>query len=212
MQGVPSFRGNCPPAGGCAVIYRMVFDEDSRLARKIRKGDRQAFEALLDRYGRPIFSFIHHFFQDRALCEDLTQETFLRAYRYIGSFRPGEKLSTWLFSIAKNLCIEEMRRRKKGATVDIDAVDPAILVAGGREGDDPQAAVILAEQGEIIRRLLPRLPEKYRTSILLFYFNELSYGEISAIMKISLSNTKILLYRGKRMLMDLLRQETGGEV
>jgi RNA polymerase sigma-70 factor (ECF subfamily) len=190
----------------------MAFDDDSRLARRAQKGDRQAFEALLGKYERPIFSFIYHFFQDCALCEDLTQETFLRAYRFIGSFRPSEKLSTWLYSIAKNLCIDELRRRKKGTAVDIDAVDPDLLVADGRDGGNPLVAAIDEEQGEILRRLLLRLPEKYRTSIILFYFNELSYEEISAIMEISLSNTKILLFRGKRMLVGLYRKETGGKV
>ena len=190
----------------------MVFEEDSRLARKILNGDRQAFEALLDRFERPIYSFIYHFFRERALCEDLTQETFLRAYRFIGSFRPEEKLSTWLYSIAKNLCIDEFRRRKKAPTVDIEEVDSDILGANGPEGGDPEIAAIDAEQGEILRDLILRLPEKYRTCIILFYFNDLSYEEISEIMKISLNNTKIILFRGKRMLLDLLRRETSGKV
>jgi RNA polymerase sigma-70 factor (ECF subfamily) len=190
----------------------MAFDEDSRLARKVQKGDRQAFETLLAKYERPIFSFTYHFFQDRALCEDLTQETFLRVYRFIGSFRPKEKLSTWIFTIAKNLCIDELRRRQKGATVDIDAVDPDLLVAESETGDNPLLASSMAQQGEILRRALAKLPEKYRTCMILFYFNELSYEEISGVMRISMSNTKILLFRGKKMLMDLYRAETGGEV
>ena len=190
----------------------MAFDEDSRLARKVQKGDRQAFEVLLARYERPIFSFTCHFFQDRALSEDLTQETFLRAYRFIGSFRPREKFSSWLFSIAKNLCIDELRRRQKGMTVDIDAVDPDALVSDSPAGNNPLVASVMVQQGEILRKAVSRLPEKYRTSIILFYFNELSYEEISEVMQVSLSNTKILLFRGKKMLLDLYREETGGKV
>lgn len=190
----------------------MAFDEDSRLARKVQKGDRQAFEVLLARYERPIFSFTCHFFQDRALSEDLTQETFLRAYRFIGSFRPREKFSSWLFSIAKNLCIDELRRRKKGTTVDIDGVDPDALVSDSHVGNNPLVASVMAQQGEILRKAVARLPEKYRTSIILFYFNELSYEEISEVMQVSLSNTKILLFRGKKMLLDLYREETGDKM
>ena len=115
----------------------MAFDDDSRLARKAQRGDRQAFEVILSRYERPIFSFIHHFFRNPELCEDLTQETFLRAFRFIKSFRTKEKLSTWLFSIAKNLCIDELRRMRKGTTVDIDAVDPDDLVLGSDPASDP---------------------------------------------------------------------------
>ncbi len=190
----------------------MAFDDDSRLARKAQRGDRQAFEAILARYERPIFSFIYHFFQDSALCEDLTQETFLRAYRFIRSFRPGEKLSTWLFSIAKNLCIDELRRMQKGKTVQIDAVDPETFVADGPTGGNPMTASIQVQEGEILRRAVARLPEKYRACIILFYFNEMSYEEIAEVMKISLSNTKILLFRGKKMLSARYKEESGETV
>jgi RNA polymerase sigma-70 factor (ECF subfamily) len=190
----------------------MAFDDDSMLARKAQRGDRQAFEAILARYERPIFSFIYHFFQDSALCEDLTQETFLRAYRFIRSFRPGEKLSTWLFSIAKNLCIDELRRMRKGKTVQIDAVDPETFVADGPAGGNPMSATIQVQEGEILRRAIARLPEKYRACLILFYFNELSYEEIAEVMKISLSNTKILLFRGKKMLSARYKEESGETV
>lgn len=187
----------------------MGFDDDSLLARKVQKGDREAFEVLLGRYERAIFSFTYHFFHDMALSEDLTQETFLRAYRFIGSFRPREKFSTWLFSIAKNLCIDELRRNRRGTSVDIEDVDPALLVSGEGAGLNPLTAVLMAQEGEILKRILAKLPEKYRTTIILFYFNEMSYEDISRVMKISLSNTKILLFRGKKMLLDLYRRESG---
>ena len=186
----------------------MAFDDDSRLARKAQRGDRQAFETILSRYERPIFSFIYHYFQNTALCEDLTQETFLRAFRFIKSFRTKEKLSTWLFSIAKNLCIDELRRMRKGTTVDIDAVDPEALVADRDSSTDPLDASIHLQEGELVHRAVARLPEKYRTCIILFYFNELSYDEISSVMKISLSNTKILLFRGTKMLSGIYREES----
>ena len=190
----------------------MAFDDDSKLARKVQKGDRQAFESILSKYERPIFSFIYHFFQDRALCEDLTQETFLRAYRFIGSFRPKEKLSTWLFSIAKNLCIDELRRLQKGTTVDIDTVDPETFIADEGAGWNPLRATMMAQEGEILRRVIAKLPEKYRTCIILFYYNEMTYDDISRVMRISLSNTKILVFRGKKMMIELYRRESGGDV
>jgi len=188
----------------------MPFDDDSRLARKVQRGDRQAFDQLLSRYERPIFSFIYNFFRNRSLCEDLTQETFLRAFRFIRSFRPKDKFSTWLFSIAKNLCIDELRRMQKGATVGIDAIGPESLVAEEGPVQNPLTASMAVQEGEILKRAITRLPEKYRTCIILFYFNDLSYEEISKVMKITLSNTKILLFRGKKMLVDLYRKETGG--
>jgi RNA polymerase sigma-70 factor (ECF subfamily) len=189
----------------------MTFDDDSDLARKVQNGDRDAFEALLSRYERPIHAFVFHFFHDPALCQDVTQETFLRAWRFISSFRLEEKFSTWLYSIAKNLCIDEMRRLQKGATVDIDGVDPELFTADPGGSGDPLRTTILLQEGDTLRRVVARLPEKYRTCIILFYFNELTYEEISAVMKVSLSNTKILLFRGKKMLLDLYHKETSGK-
>lgn len=186
----------------------MSFDDDSGLAARVQQGDRDAFEALLARYERPIHAFVFHFFRDPALCQDLTQETFLRAWRFIASFRLEEKFSTWLYSIAKNLCIDEMRRVQKGGTVDIESVDPELFSTDPDGAGDPMRAAVLSQEGETIRRIIARLPEKYRICIILFYFNELSYEEISAVMKVSLSNTKILLFRGKKMLLDLYRKET----
>lgn len=187
----------------------MRFDDDSKLARKVQKGDREAFALILEKFERPIFSFIFHFFQNHALCEDLTQETFLRAYRFIDTFRPREKLSSWLFSIARNLCIDELRRRQKGNTVPIDDVDPDSLISDGSEAHNPLHATVTAQESEMIRRLVTKLPERYRTAIVLFYFNELSYEEVSRVMNTSLSNTKILLFRGKKMLLEFYRKESG---
>ncbi len=187
----------------------MVHHDDSRLARRVQKGDRRAFEELLARYQRPIFSFIAHFFQDTALCEDLTQETFLRAYRFIASYRPQEKLATWLFAIAKNLCIDELRRLRKGTPADIDAVDPEALVASGAGGGNPLHGAIATQEATLITRAIRKLPEKYRTCIILFYYSEMSYDDISRVMDISMSNTKILLFRGKKMMLELYRKECG---
>lgn len=184
------------------------FDEDARLARRVQRGDRGAFEVLLAKFERPIFSFIYHFFQNPALCEDLTQETFLRAFRFIDSYRPTEKWSTWLFSIARNLCIDELRKIQKANPVALDEAEAESLVADGSAAGDPVEAAIMAQEGEIVRRAVGKLPEKYRTPIILFYFNELSYEEIARVMNASLSNTKILLFRGKRLLLELYRRES----
>jgi RNA polymerase sigma-70 factor (ECF subfamily) len=87
-------------------------------------------------------------------------------------------------------------------------VDPEVLATDGDGAGNPVTAFVQVQEGEILRRAIARLPEKYRACIVLFYFNELSYEEISEVMKLSLSNTKILLFRGKKMLSGLYREET----
>jgi len=183
------------------------FDEDARLARKVQKGDRKAFEVLLGKFERPVYTFVYHFFRDPELCRDLTQETFLRAWRFIGSYRPREKWSTWLFAIARNLCIDELRRMQRVSPVALDEANADSLPAEGDAAGDPLSAAILAQEGDLLRRLVAALPERYRTPIVLFYFNDMSYEEISRVMGTTLSNTKILLFRGKRRLLEMYRRE-----
>src|SRR5919107_454905 len=88
---------------------------------RARRGDHDAFRQLFDRYSRPVISFVYDMVGDRALAEDLTQETFVRAYRHLGALREEGKFSTWLFSIAKNVAREHLRSgERRAAKVELD--------------------------------------------------------------------------------------------
>lgn len=185
----------------------MPFDDDARLAKRVKKGDNDAFSVLVDKYQRPIFSFIYNFFRDYSICEDITQETFLRAYRFIRTYNPKKKFSTWLFAIAKNLCIDEKRKRDKARTVPIETVSELKVVNPAGEKSDPETVFFELTSANIVKELIARLPENYRTAIILFYFNELSYEEISETMGLSMANTKIILFRAKKRLNEMYREE-----
>ncbi len=182
----------------------MSFDDDVRLTRRVKRGDRESFAALVEKYQRPIFTFIYHFFNDYALTEDLTQEVFLRAFKFMRTYDTKQKFSTWLFTIAKNLCIDELRRRDKERSVPIEEVRGGSLP--GSTANNPEEIVSSLSDVAYLKSLIEKLPEKYRTAIVLFYFNELSYEEISSIMGISMANTKIILFRAKKMLGKLYRE------
>ncbi|RMG56809.1 MAG: sigma-70 family RNA polymerase sigma factor [Deltaproteobacteria bacterium] len=182
----------------------MSFDDDVRIVKRVRRGDRESFALLVEKYERPIFSFIYHFFNDYALAEDLTQEVFLRSYRFIRTYDTKQKFSTWLFTIARNLCIDEMRKREKERTLPIDEVRGGnIENPSSRNPEDIAEAL---SDSAFLKRLIAKLPERYRTALLLFYFHEMSYEEISSVMGISMANTKIILFRAKKMLSDLYRK------
>jgi RNA polymerase sigma-70 factor (ECF subfamily) len=185
----------------------MSFDDDAKIARKVQKGNKEAFEALVEKYQRPIFSFIYNFFRDFSACEDLTQETFLRAYRFINTYNVKKKFSTWLFAIAKNLCIDEKRRKDKTQTLPIENVPEVKVVDHSRGKDDPEEVVMNLDVKDQVKNLIDRLPDKYKTAVILFYFNELSYEEISNVMGTSMANTKIILFRAKKMLSTMYRDE-----
>src|SRR5690242_9313642 len=98
-----------------------LMNSTEELVARVRGGDGEAFRLIFDRYSRPVLSFIFDMVGDRALSEDLAQETFVRAYRGLSGLREETKLSTWLFAIAKNVARESLRsRRRDAANVEID--------------------------------------------------------------------------------------------
>ncbi|MBK8129982.1 MAG: sigma-70 family RNA polymerase sigma factor [bacterium] len=135
--------------------------------------------------------------------EDLAQEVFIRVWKGLGNFRGDCKLSTWIYRIALNLAIAEGKTaRSRSQFLDID--DP--LVERGpqfvEDHDNPYAdEVRLKEQ---MLRLLPGMPEKHRTAVVLFYLREFSYNEISEIMDVPVGTVKSYLFRGKAWLREQL--------
>lgn len=182
------------------------FDDDSRLATAALGGDRAAFGALVEKYQGAIYSFALHFFRDTARAEDLAQDTFLRAYRFLHTYDPSRRFSTWLYTVARNLCIDRHRESVRRDQVDIETVAPRRL-SGTSAGPSPLEALEDREDRERLVRAVAALPEKYRTPILLCYAEGLPYQEISEILGISLNNTKIRIFRGKKKILEILDLE-----
>ncbi len=187
-----------------------VFDEDSELALLALDGDRSAFSRLVDRYQGPIYRFALHFFRDPDRAEDVTQDTFLRAYRFLHTYDPARRFATWLYTIARNQCIDRQRERVRRDEVPADSVSPAALL-GGRNQVSPLEVL---ERREDWRRLvvaISDLPEKYKTPIVLCYLEGLPYQEIADIVGISLNNVKIRIFRAKKRLLRVLEEQEGVE-
>ncbi len=180
-----------------------VFDIDAELALKARGGDRKAFSALVEKYQNPIYGYALHFFRQPDVAEDIAQETFLRAYRFLGSYDASRKFATWLYSIARNLCIDYHRDRARRDSVPIDLV-PEVELTSQDFGRDPLSSLQTKEDREKILDAIKRLPEKYKTPLILCYIEEMPYQEIGDILGISLNNTKIRIFRAKKMLLEYM--------
>lgn len=181
------------------------FDQDSQLAVDARNGDAAAFEELVRRYQGQIHSFVYHFFRGAEFCEDITQDVFLRAYRFLHTYDPSRRFITWLYSIARNLCIDKHRERQRKEHVNIDDV-PQMLLRSEAKRDDPLAQVEALDEKHALKEAIAELPEKYRTPVVLCYLEGLAYQEVSEVLGISLNNTKIRIFRAKKMLVELLGQ------
>ncbi len=181
--------------------------EHVALALRIQKGDRDAFAVLLSEFQGKIFSFTFHFFRDRDLAEELTQETFLRVYRYIKRFNPEKKFSTWVYSIARNLCIDEQRKHQRGLTVSMEDLPPETDFSDGEAHHlkDPATLVSRDEESHLVDEAVRELPEKYQTALVLYYYEELPYQEIAEVLDLSLNLVKVRIFRAKKMLLQILK-------
>ncbi len=185
------------------VSRRALFDYDSELACRALNGDRQAFGELVQKYQGSIYRFALHFFRDPARAEDVTQETFLRAYRFLHTYDPTRRFATWLFTIARNQCIDRQRETVRRDEVAADDVNPAVLAAH-RAQRSPLDVLEDRENWERLQAAVRDLPEKYKTPLILCYFDGLSYQEIADIMGISLNNVKIRIFRAKKRILKRL--------
>jgi RNA polymerase sigma-70 factor (ECF subfamily) len=131
--------------------------------------------------------------------EDASQEIFLRAYTRLGSFDRERRFSTWLLSIGSNYCIDRLRRRRF-AWVTLD--DAAFALPAKEPG--PERSALSHEQREIIQRALQKLPETYRLVMVLRYWQDLSYDEISKATGLPESTIKTRLHRARHMLAEAL--------
>ena len=189
-------------------------DPDAVLMLRVKRGDREAFAGLVEKYQQPVMNFIYRSLRDETEAEDLAQNVFLQVYKSRHRYRQTAKFSTWLFTIARNLCLNELRRRARHPAESIEENQTG---HESREGATPRQYVDKSQpaapetllQGELARKIeeaLAALPENQRSAILLCRQEDLSYEEIAGILDCSLSATKSLIHRGRETLKEKLKR------
>jgi len=185
-------------------------DPDAALMLRARRGDRAAFSELVEKYKQPVVNFIFRTLRDEAESEDLAQNVFLQAYKSRARYKQTAKFSTWLFTIARNLCLNELRRRSRHPAESLDEAHAEHEDLPRQQFEDKQIVsapekLLHGELEEKIEEALAELPENQRSAILLCRQEELSYEEIAKILKCSLSATKSLIHRGRETLKEKLK-------
>ena len=181
-------------------------DRDAELMLRFKAGDRGAFEALFDHHCASLVNFAYRFVRSREVAEELAQEVFLRVYDSAAGYRPKAKFTTWLYRIATNLCLNEVRRpRFRAAHESLDGPGPVDSDAGPIELADQSsvsADVVLQRQAisNALRRALDQLPERQRAAFILNKYEELSYAEVAEVMAVSEKAVKSLIHRAKEAL------------
>lgn len=166
--------------------------DDSQIIRAVRDGNSEAFGKLVKKYEDFVFTLIHGLVQSEEAAKDITQETFLRAYRGIRRFRFGASFKTWLYRIAFNATMSHLRRNSYATASDMGAVEYPVT-------DQRYDHALHLTMEKLIGLLKPSL----RAAIIFHYYDDLKYDEISKIMNCPVGTVKIRLYRAKYELRKL---------
>jgi len=166
-----------------------------------REGDETAFSTLLRRYKNPLFGYLMRMVKNRAVAEDLFQETFLRVHRKAHTFREGARFKGWLYTLATRICIDHLRRTK---------IRPALLQAEEEMPErvdtkpDPLEQTAQSELRTMVQDSIATLPPKQRAVLVLAYYEGYTYLEVAQMMNCSLSSVKTHMSRALKKLSVLL--------
>ena len=176
---------------------------DQELMRRVAAGDEPAFAELSGRYGPRLLTLAWRLLGDRADAEDAVQRALLRLYTSAGSYRREWAVSTWLYRITTNVCVDELRRRRSRAVLQRAAQQAAdgqgLLFPAG--GGHPEASALRLD----VQRALAEVPLEARILLALRYVDGLSYGELARVRGITVNTVKSQLARGKSILRETLR-------
>ncbi|MGC8777335.1 MAG: RNA polymerase sigma factor [Candidatus Caldatribacteriaceae bacterium] len=194
----------------------MYPQEDREIVREVLNGKKELFELLVHRYEDKIFNYVYYLVKQRQEAEDLAQTTFVKAFFALRQYNHAYEFSTWIYSIARNVCLDYFRKRKK------EEVDVSLNVSVGESGDtemgelveeerspDPLKAVLNEELREKIERAIEDLPLKLREVVVLRHLEDCSYEEIAQIMNLPVGTVKSYLHRARKKLKEWLGDYLG---
>jgi len=185
-------------------------DPDAALMLRVKQGDTAAFTELVEKYKQPVLNVVYRTLRDATEAEDLAQNVFVQVYKSASRYKSTAKFSTWLFTIARNLCLNEIRRRSRHPSESLDVPHPEQEDQPLRQFEDrktfgPTETLLQRELERKVDAALADLPENQRTALLLCRQEELSYEEIAEVLGCSLSATKSLIHRGRETIKEKLK-------
>jgi RNA polymerase sigma-70 factor, ECF subfamily len=205
------FAGTPQPAAAAAMSDSPEAVSDADLMLRVKSGDESAFTYLVEKYRRPMVSFMYRMCHNPAAAEELAQEVFLRVYRSRSGYEASAKFSTWLYRIATNLAVNharDTRHERPGKTVRLDEPDQETgvtpdLADGSLTAEEK---MLRRERLAAIRRKVEALPERQRLAVIMHKFQQMDYRQIADVLKLTESGTKSLLFRAYETLREQLKE------
>lgn len=184
---------------------------DAEVMLRVKAGDQPAFDYLVQKYRRPLVSFMYRMARNTAVAEDLAQEVFLRVYRSRESYEASAKFTTWLYRIATNLAVNharDTRHERPEVVVSLDEPDEATgMTMDLADGEiTAEQAMLRRERLMGIRRKIEALPERQRLAVVMHKYQQMDYRQIAEVLQLSESATKSLLFRAYETLREQLKE------
>ena len=178
--------------------------------RRVLEGDVNAFETLVVEYEKNVYAITQRMTGNAEDAADMTQETFIKAFNSLSSFRGDSKFSVWLYRIATNVCLDFLRSRSRKPTVSLSMEDDDGEETQLDIADESQSPELLLERGltrDAVRRGLNALPPEYRQILLLREIQGLSYEEISDVLSLEVGTVKSRIFRARKRLCAFLVED-----
>ncbi|GCF10599.1 RNA polymerase sigma factor [Dictyobacter arantiisoli] len=204
VQGIASSMAHTKTKAG-AIVESM---SDAALVELVLGGEQDLFAVLIERYKDAVQNLSYRMLGNITEAEDVTQETFVRAFTQLATYKSVHKFSTWLLSIASHLAIDQLRRRRFLALPleDVPFLEWIVDV-----GVSPEQSALRGEQQDDIQVYLQRLPSKYRAVIVLRYWYDFSYEEIANALTLTPALVKARLHRARELLARYMQQKAPNE-
>jgi RNA polymerase sigma-70 factor (ECF subfamily) len=210
---VGSHSGEVRAALGAAALAPDAWSQlsDAEIMLRVAAGDEAGFPLLVEKYRRQMMHYMYRMVHNQAIAEELAQEVFLRVYRARASYRAEAKFSTWIYRIATNLGVNharDTRHEREAHAVYLDQPDPETGVSPDVADSSPTVEQDMLREARLaaIRKHVMALPERQRTAVLMHKYQDLDYKQIGAVLKLSESATKSLLFRAYQTLRERLKE------
>lgn len=181
-------------------------ESDASLMQRVRGGDEDAFAAIVDRFKNPLVNYLTHMVRSRERAEEVAQDAFVRLYRKASQYREQERLGPYLYRIATNLVVSEIRRERRWTLLL-----PRLNASTTKTVETPDAGVLSSEIQRKVNSALETLPVKYRAPIVLCDIEEWSYDEIARALDCRVGTVKSRIFRGRELLRRQLAPWWTGE-
>ncbi|MGQ0792675.1 MAG: RNA polymerase sigma factor [Deltaproteobacteria bacterium] len=185
-------------------------ENDIELMMRVKAGDKSAFTEIMRRHYKGVVNYIYRFTYNRETSEDLAQEAFMRLYRSAKRYEAQAKFSTWLYKIATNLCLTEVKSKGRDSNLSLDELEENTGSLPDPRSDKADDLIFRKEIKDKIFEAMKSLPERERLAIILCKYEETPYEEVAEIIGCTTGAVKAYVHRGRMKLIEKLKAHLGG--